>query len=305
MTRSPQDGVRRWHPYIWFAVLVVLAVALVSALPAGGARSAKQASGLIAFTRSNGVYVMHLDGSGARRVWYAGSRVGVVDGVSWSPNGEKLAFVTVENGPEGGLYLMNADGSDPVRLGTVSAASPPSWSPDGRRIAFAAFAYKGQNVNGRRDIWIMKPDGSNVRRLAPLERGVFAVDWSPAGGRLAFGSAGWFGDIWVMSTSGRNLHKLAPGGRPDFSPDGRRVAYERDGGIWVVTVSSHLQVWVTGAGGNPAWSPDGRRFAFVRGDWVNGASEIYVMNADGSGARRLTHNRVADGFPAWQPGAAP
>ena len=49
----------------------------------------------------------------------------------------------------------------------------------------------------------------------------------------------------------------------------------------------------------PAWSPDGRKIAFVSDR--DGNSEIYVMNADGSGQRRLTRNPAYDADPAWSP----
>src|SRR5437773_823208 len=49
----------------------------------------------------------------------------------------------------------------------------------------------------------------------------------------------------------------------------------------------------------PDWSPDGRRIAFV--SKRDGNSEVYVMNADGSGERRLTRNTADDAEPAWSP----
>ena len=52
-----------------------------------------------------------------------------------------------------------------------------------------------------------------------------------------------------------------------------------------------------GADSDPVWSPDGRRIAFVRGQ-----REIYVMNADGSGQRRLArHATTSCSAPAWSP----
>jgi TolB protein len=69
---------------------------------------------------------------------------------------------------------------------------------------------------------------------------------------------------------------------------------------------AHLTDPSTGAfDTNPAWSPDGKKIAFVR--LVRGvpkfaeAHEIFVMNADGGGLRRLTRNTVFDGYPAWSP----
>jgi len=49
----------------------------------------------------------------------------------------------------------------------------------------------------------------------------------------------------------------------------------------------------------PAWSPDGQRIAFSSNR--DGNYELYVMNADGSGQRRLTHNRPVDAGPSWSP----
>ena len=46
---------------------------------------------------------------------------------------------------------------------------------------------------------------------------------------------------------------------------------------------------------DPAWSPDGLRIAFVRGN------DIWVMNADGSGQRRLTSGAAHDRAPNWSP----
>src|SRR4030042_3078823 len=54
----------------------------------------------------------------------------------------------------------------------------------------------------------------------------------------------------------------------------------------------------TGSDSSPAWSPDGSRIAF-RSIFPDGNSEIYVMNADGSGRTRLTNNPTLDSSPPW------
>jgi Tol biopolymer transport system component len=65
-----------------------------------------------------------------------------------------------------------------------------------------------------------------------------------------------------------------------------------------------------GPSADPAWSPDGRKLVFVERVERGGApcrpvgrcdNEIYVLNADGTGLRRLTRNAVADGSPVWSP----
>ena len=49
----------------------------------------------------------------------------------------------------------------------------------------------------------------------------------------------------------------------------------------------------------PAWSPDGRQIAFESD--LDGDREIFVMNADGSNVRQITHNTLWDEGPAWSP----
>lgn len=279
-------------------VAVGLLVALISALLVGDARSASQASGgLIAFTRDDGVYVMHPDGSDVRLLWRGSA--GPTD-VAWSPDGSKLAVRT----SGWSIWVVNADGTDPVRVARV-AASSLSWSADGRRIAFTA--------NG--DIWLMNADGSNIRLLKRTP-GLSArnVDWKPTGGWLAFDRGGYVPVVYVMRTDGRNLRELPPpptlrgwpdSTDPDWSPDGRRIVFASVAGpgtdfeIWVMDASGKQWVQLTENrvhDGSPAWSPDGRRIAFLRGGNPD-SWEIYVMNADGTGVEKLTKGAS----PAWQP----
>jgi TolB protein len=299
------------------APLLALIAALLFTLPAGGARSARQSVGLIAFTRGGHVYVMNADGSGVRAL---ACGEGVND-VAWSPDGERLAC----GGPTG-IRVLNADGSGATGVSAHHMLSL-SWSPDGRRIAFSAQLGRGFVV----DIAVMDADGSNLRRLTHTPKlWENNVDWNPAGGFIAFDRRTGLspGHVCVMKADGTGLHDLNPTRKtryqpgpypvfseePDWSPDGRRIAfsyfdphYGLDD-IWIMDADGKGLVKLTHnwmEDGSPAWSPDGHRIAYVRSARYAKTSEIVVMNADGSAKRALTHGDYADRSPAWQPLVAP
>jgi TolB protein len=133
-----------------------------------------------------------------------------------------------------------------------------------------------------------------------------------------------------VNTDGANLHRLTKKGwawasDPQWSPDSRRIVFEQTfpsnrigpntSEIYVVGVDGGSEVRLTRNGvadSSPVWSSDGRKVAFVRFSSCSvcppppsGDGEIFVMNADGTGMSRLTHNRVEESSPAWQSNAAP
>src|SRR5438105_11508188 len=125
------------------------------------------------------------------------------------------------------------------------------------------------------------------------------------------GAAG-YNDIYRMNQDGSGVVRLtnSPGydAEPALSRDGSKIAFVsfREGtyccGIYVMNAADGGGLVHLPPGRAPAWSPDGSKIAFTR--YGANASDIYVMNADGSGIVQLTTNPANDGEPAWSPGGS-
>ena len=174
--------------------------------------------------------------------------------------------------------------------------------------------------NETRDVWSMHADGTHVQRLTKSAAQEFDPTWSPDGTLIAYRHqtpADTSTEIFVMRADGshqRNLTRNAvPDWGPAFSPDGKLIAFNSAMG----TGGFGLLDYVVAPDGSglqrighhyveyPAWWPDGRRIAFMAQEpgatGNNPDYNIFVMNADGSGVRRLTDAPGEDGWPAWSP----
>ena len=127
------------------------------------------------------VYVVHPDGTGLRKLahqglWteYGGTDVG---GITWSPDGSRLAFSVIDPRLSPRVYVVVADGSGLWTIKTDALFRWLAWSPDGSRIAF---------VRGGR-LFTMAVDGSDVRRAEGVE--VVGNERHPSGG-IAWNPAG-------------------------------------------------------------------------------------------------------------------
>jgi Tol biopolymer transport system component len=252
------------------------------------------------------IYVINVDGTGLRRL----TRNAVPEGHPvWSPDGQRIAFVRWRAGPAWNIYVMNADGSGQRRLTqTPRRPGEPAWSPEGEKIAFSAPAGR----LGAADVFVINADGSGLQNVTTTETTSFDLAWSPDGRQIAYveihlpelGSP-----LYVVNADGTGKHRLTPPlavdlGIPSWSPDGRTLAFTGVGGIYAVHADGSGLRKLTGHGYGPEWSPDGRKIAFIsdRDDPAHRASDIFVMNADGSGQRNLTHTpNVSEHTASWAP----
>ncbi len=223
-------------------------------------------------------------------------------------NGQ-IVFVSNRDDTEEDIYVMEADGANPIRL-TMGEGQElnPSWSPDGTQIVY--FATQGNAYQ----IFVMDADGGNQIPLTDDEWGGQDPAWSPDGTQIAFARFDpdtSSSDIWVMDADGSDLVNLtkhpAYDVEPNWSPDGTRIIFETDrvaefGEIFVMDADggnpTNLTNNAVGWDGRPDWSPDGTQIAF-HSDREDGI-DVYVMDSDGSNQINLTETGSA-AMAAWSP----
>jgi TolB protein len=92
---------------------------------------------------------------------------------AWSPDGRRLAFKKRSD-----VSIVNRDGSGERRVVRGFGGllyEPPAWSPDGRWIAFIRLGRSGPQR-----LWIVRPDGSGLRRLGRTKGDYRSPAWLPS-----------------------------------------------------------------------------------------------------------------------------
>jgi len=137
--------------------------------------------------------------------------------------------------------------------------------------------------------------------------GAFAQ--APERAKIAFKSARADTGIWTMNTDGTDATFIVEGGRPTWSPDGRKFAFVTSDGLYIANANGARRRFLLVLPGDisrPAWSPTGESIAFQYRlppvDAVEQGSDIHVINVDGTHLRNLTNRPdEANRMPAWSP----
>jgi TolB protein len=157
------------------------------------------------------------------------------------------------------------------------------------------------------DIFVTNPDGTGqVNLTKTAQRPDYDPAVAPYGKRVAFVGCPTYGcGIYTIGADGTNPKRIADGASPSWSPDGKKIAFARDGDIWTMGAGGATQKNLTRSQGvsewYPAWSPGGGKIAFARD------GDIWTMGVDGTGKKNLSGPFREDGFssgagsPSWSP----
>lgn len=207
---------------------------------------------------------------------------------SLSPDGQQVAFTRL--GGEGGVYLINVDGTNERRIyASAQAPRSPSWSPDGGKIVFSRLSGEYRCTNLGFGICVKNNrflDG--FPQTTKEERGLSRID--------------------VNGENFRDIPALNTANTPDWVGSGIVYAATTSLEITQDTPEGENQAIINQviAHQDPAWQPGGGRVVFQIGS--GGHWEIYAINPDGSGIGALTRpvtalvDRLPDNVsPAWSP----
>ena len=278
----------------------------------------------IVFTSERGgsadIFRVHPDGSALERLT---DDPAFDDQGALSPDESMLAFVSTREGGFANVWVQ--DLSAPSRrawpVAKMNAGSfRPSWSPDGKWIAFTS---DRDTTRARWDggwelvqstaLYIVRADGSSLRRLTKLGGYAGSPRWSPDGKKIVFYRStprdvypGRFGrnrpavsQIVSIDVESGMVHEYTSGPglkvAPQWLPDGEVGFLEKFGEAkGLVYVSG--RIGVPGVMRNPSWSPDGKAVVYQKAIDTPAPEMLPVFSRDSGFSLYRTGN-----FPAWSP----
>lgn len=235
------------------------------------------------------------------------------------PSGKFMVYASTRHRPTPDLYIKQIGGSTITQLTSDSASDTmPAISPDGQMVAFCS------DRSGNWDIYVKKIAGGGAVKITDTLTQELHPSWSPDGMNLIFSALSQQSGQWEMVvvdvTKPAQRKSIGYGLFPQFSPDGKKIVYQKSRArgqrwfsVWTIDYvndegvrPTEIAASTNAAVINPCWSPDGKQlvFATVVRPSSNiesrpGKADLWKINIDGSGRTRLTTDHFVNLQPAW------
>lgn len=220
----------------------------------------------LTYAYDHAIWVTNADGTGNTKLYstlsWAGEPV-------FDPAGTKIYYATESKTAYSAryvsLHVMNADGSNNIKLTETSDCRDPSVSPDGRSIAYLS------KIAGNYDIWLMDVNSRKSVQVTDTKGDESSLSWSPDGTRLIYSFAG---DIYTQESDAAKAVRLTDDEfnniEPSYSPNGDMIVFssDRDGSydLWIMRADGNGMKKLTldkSSERSPAWSPEGSRISYI------------------------------------------
>jgi TolB protein len=223
---------------------------------------------------------------------------------AWSPDGNKLAYVSFE-ARKPVVYVHDlASGRRHVAANFKGSNSAPAWSPDGKKLAVVL------TKDGGSQLYIVNADGSGVTRLASSSGIDTEPQFAPDGQFIYFTSdRGGSPQIYRIPAGGGEVQRVTFEGSynvtPRLSPDGKSLAYvSRNSGRFQLTLmdlaTRQIQILTDSfKDESPSFAPNGRMILYATE--VGGRGVLAAVSADGRVKQKLSIQAADVREPAWGP----
>ncbi len=224
---------------------------------------------------------------------------------AWSPDGEKIAYVSFENG-HSEVFVQHIRAGTKVKVsGRPGINSAPAWSPDGRKLALTL------SIDGNPDIFLIDvASGRIIRRLTRNSSIDTGPVWKPDGGSLVFTSdRSGQPQLYQVAVTGGRAKRLTFEGNynaaADVSPDGNKIAMVHNNGRGFRIAVKDLKAGTLRAltGGSldesPSFAPNGSMIIYATES--RGRGVLAAVSEDGRVQQRLTLKEGDVREPVWSP----
>ncbi len=196
---------------------------------------------------------------------------------SWSPDGERVAFVQKVDSEETISYARTFD----TTIIDITNGTYPDWNNEDA-ITYVLFK---EGLVFISEISLSKGESDAIFTISPDDLGLppgtppeeLCRDMKRINDSILLEDAQ--SRIWLISLVDSSFALLIEGTNPDFSPDGRKIVYENSG-IYIYHLDDETSDDLTISGSNPIFSPNGQKIAYTDGMWV------YIINLGEVGATR-------------------
>jgi len=218
---------------------------------------------------------------------------------AWNADYSKITF---SKGLWGGLWTMDADGTNEVQVLNMPLVRSSVFSPDGQYIAFIANIPAAQ-------VHTLELATGTVKQVTNLPGLGLRISWSVDGKKLLFTKedAG-IGNLFTIAPDGTGLTQLTKCVKVycndgHFSPDGTQIAFVYGNRVATMAASGGNLQMVTAPKDPqphyPSWSPDGKQLAYERYAGTAMHHDIWVVDLSTLATKPVVQTRGDDTTPSW------